>query len=165
MSAINPASFASPSLGLQAPSGVGPGAVGTTRNTTSERRPQSQEYSATAPNVGSRPYSGFVQPFTASADRGSMLPMPFQSSSYAYGLPQFTAPRVAGAGYGSGLPHVDSFLGYTSTPDFHGTPSRFAPPHVQSPDRIEYGQIGTAHTTEHDAWLNSLQGLSLGSRS
>jgi len=35
MSAINPASFASPSLGLQAPSGIGPGAVGVSRTTPS----------------------------------------------------------------------------------------------------------------------------------
>jgi hypothetical protein len=39
MSAINPASFASPSLGLQAPSGIGPGAVGVSRAAQSERRP------------------------------------------------------------------------------------------------------------------------------
>lgn len=167
MSAINPASFASPSLGLQAPSGVGPGAVGTTRNTTSERRPQSQEYVAPAPTLNSRPYSGFTSPFTASTDRGSLPPMNFQSGSYTYGIPQFTGPRLSGASYSSGLPqHVDPFLGYTSPSDLHGTPSRFAPPHVHSPDNGEYGHLGTsAQTTEHDAWLSSLQGLSLGSRS
>src|ERR1700709_2852474 len=43
MSAINPASFASPSLGLQAPSGIGPGAVGGNRTTQTERRPQPTE--------------------------------------------------------------------------------------------------------------------------
>jgi len=94
--------------------------------------------------------------------------MTFQSGSYGYGIPQFTAPRVAGAGYGSGLPQqVDPFLSYTSPSEFHGSPSRFAPPQVQSPDNGEYGHVGAAatHTTEHDAWLNSLQRLSLGSRS
>lgn len=43
MSAINPASFASQPLGLQAPSGIGPGAVGVGRGApTSERRPPQQ---------------------------------------------------------------------------------------------------------------------------
>lgn len=49
MSAINPASFASPTLGLQAPSGIGPGAVGVGRGSgataagaAGERRPNPQ---------------------------------------------------------------------------------------------------------------------------
>ncbi|KAL2753706.1 hypothetical protein ACRALDRAFT_2044053 [Sodiomyces alcalophilus JCM 7366] len=40
MSAINPASFASPTLGIQAPSGVGPGAVGIQRGTHNPERRQ-----------------------------------------------------------------------------------------------------------------------------
>ncbi|KKY38056.1 putative psp1 domain-containing protein [Diaporthe ampelina] len=43
MSAINPASFASPSLGLQTPSGIGPGAVGVGRGGSSDRRQNQQQ--------------------------------------------------------------------------------------------------------------------------
>ncbi|KAF4123616.1 Cell fate regulator YaaT, PSP1 superfamily [Geosmithia morbida] len=43
MSAINPASFASPTLGIQAPSGVGPGAVGVGRSTNDGRQTQTQQ--------------------------------------------------------------------------------------------------------------------------
>jgi hypothetical protein len=42
MSAINPASFASPTLGIQAPSGVGIGAVGVRAPAAGERRPSTQ---------------------------------------------------------------------------------------------------------------------------
>ncbi len=44
MSAINPASFASQPLGLQAPSGIGPGAVGVGRGASNpERRPNNSQ--------------------------------------------------------------------------------------------------------------------------
>lgn len=91
MSAINPASFASPTLGIQAPSGIGPGAVGAGRAPGSgERRQQShqaQEQSSQAfgqaPQVarGFRP--AFSQPF--GGDRQVPPASAYPAANYAFG--------------------------------------------------------------------------------
>ena len=61
MSAINPASFATPSAGLQPPSGIGPGALRVGRASPSERRQQQQEHPA---------YNGFGAPRTSPGSFG-----------------------------------------------------------------------------------------------
>jgi len=163
MSAINPASFASPSLGLQAPSGIGPGAVGVSRTTQSERRPQPAEQVSYSVPQASRAYQNvFAQPFTSSLDRPVMPPAAFPPSGYTYGYSPFGAsPRnVAPGGFG-----MDQFTGFPASTDYQGLPARFPSPHSSSAthDVNEFGRNPTGIAT-NEAWINSFQGLSMNTR-
>jgi len=162
MSAINPASFASPSLGLQAPSGIGPGAVGVSRAIQSERRPQPAEQPSYGVPQSARGFQGqFASPFASALDRGAMPPTAFQPSTYTYGYSPFAAaPRnVASSG---GFVPMDPFAAYAQTSDYQGMPNRFPSPHVTpTQDQMEFGRNGQA---QNDAWINSFQGLSMNSR-
>ncbi|KAI0479283.1 hypothetical protein GGR56DRAFT_665089 [Xylariaceae sp. FL0804] len=168
MSAINPASFASPTLGLQAPSGIGPGAVGTVRGggaSNAERR-ANQTHEAqgafSASHAAGRGFQpSFNQPFRA-ADRPPVTasaypPSGFPYSAYgAYG----GAPR-AGA-YMPGIVPVDAYAAafpqsgeFPSTmraryPSPHGAPSPHDQPVSSMPGQSE--------------WVGAFQGLSLNSR-
>jgi hypothetical protein len=166
MSAINPASFASPSLGLQAPSGIGPGAVGVSRNTQSERRPQPEQTSFGSP-PSSRTYAGGFPQFTS--DRGAVPPNSFGPSAYSFGYSPFNAsPRTAGppaAGYGpNGM--IDAFAAFPSSADYQGLPARFPSPHSSAPnhDGADYGRQPPGLGSPNDAWVGSFQGLSMNSR-
>ena len=103
MSAINPASFASPSLGLQAPSGIGPGAVGVGRNQQTERRQvqeqqQQQQASFASPNPNRGYASAFPPPPQFTTDRSPIPPNGFSPTAYTYGYSPFSgaSPRSAG---------------------------------------------------------------------
>jgi hypothetical protein len=167
MSAINPASFASPSLGLQAPSGIGPGAVGVTRNTQTERRqPQAPEQSSYGIPPTGRGFS-FGQPFvTSTLDRGPMPPTAFQPSGYTYGYSPFGAPRNVAISPGGYVP-MDPFGGFPAPTDYQqGLPARFPSPHGNTPthDNSEFGRNPNAMGTQNEAWISSFQGLSMNSR-
>lgn len=89
MSAINPASFASPSLGLQTPSGIGPGAVGVGRNAgngMNDRRPNQQQEpqpTFTTASAAGRPFSGaFASPFSNERGSSNFSQNQFPYSSY-----------------------------------------------------------------------------------
>lgn len=165
MSAINPASFASPSLGLQAPSGVGPGAVGANRQSQIDRRQQQQPEQ---PNYSNLAQSGRVYPGGAagglqtSLDRANVSPTSFQQS-FAYGYSAFAAaPRKGPGNYGPNMPQqIDPFVTFGAAPDYHGIPGRFPSPHS-----IGHGQDPDDYTRQgnNDAFMNSFQGLSLNSR-
>lgn len=166
MSAINPASFASPSLGLQAPSGIGPGAVGVTRNPPAERRQQPvPEPAYSVPPAGRGfPYG---QAFaTPQIDRQIMPTSAFQSSGYAYGYQPFGAPRnatVSPAGYGA----MDPFGSFPTPTDYQqGLPGRFPSPHASTPnhDPQDYGRNPNVMSGQNDAWMGGFQSLSLNSR-
>ena len=164
MSAINPASFASPSLGLQAPSGIGPGAVGVSRNTQTERRPPQPEQPAYAAPQAGRGYQGvFAQPFTSALDRETMPPTAFQPSGYTYGYSQFgAAPRNVGVTPGGYVP-VDTFGAFAAPTDYQSVPARFPSPHGATPahDGAEYGRQSNGLSTPNEAWINNFQGLSM----
>jgi hypothetical protein len=169
MSAINPASFASPSLGLQAPSGIGPGAVGVSRPTQSERRPPPEQPSYGPPPSAGRGYQGvFAQPFTSALDRQIMPPTAFQPSGYTYGYSPFaSAPRnvaVSPSGYVPGM--IDPFAGFTPTADYQGLPPRFPSPHSSTPNHEgnEYSRQSSGIPTPSADWISSFQGLSMNSR-
>jgi hypothetical protein len=173
MSAINPASFASPTLGLQAPSGIGPGAVGVSRSTQSERRAQQQEQSSYSGIMqGGRGYQGgFAQPFTSSQDRGSVPPTSYQPSSFAYGYSPFgAAPRSVAVSPGGYIPtmlqQIDSFPGFVTPTDYQAVPARFPSPHGTTPthDGSDFGRQGNSLATPNEAWLGTFQGLSLNTR-
>lgn len=167
MSAINPASFASPTLGLlQAPSGIGPGAVGVTRpSTTSERRQNQQQdpqpnYSSTGQS--NRAYPGaFGQPFAPerAPGTGSAYPAPnYPYSPYgAFG----NAARLGTVPYVSGVvPGLDAYpTGYPRSADFQGLQGRFPSP----PGGGQHEPSVSPLAAQTD-WVAALQGLSLNSR-
>jgi hypothetical protein len=169
MSAINPASFASPSLGLQAPSGIGPGAVGVSRGAQAERRPQSEQSSFGVSQSGQRGYPGAFppQPFTSPIDRGTIPPTAFQPSGYTYGYSPFgAAPRNVGVSPGGYVPMIDPFAGFPTSADFQGLPARFPSPHASPPnhDGSEYGRQSSGLGTPNDTWIGAFQGLSMNTR-
>lgn len=165
MSAINPASFASPSLGLQAPSGIGPGAVGVTRNPPAERRQQTvPEQTYSIPPTG-RGFSYGQQFGTAQLDRQVMPTSAFQSPSYAYGYQPFGAPRnptTSSAGYGA----MDPFGSFPTQTDYQqGLPGRFPSPHASTPNHEQdFGRSPNVMNGQNDAWMSSFQSLSMNSR-
>jgi hypothetical protein len=167
MSAINPASFASPSLGLQAPSGIGPGAVGVSRSTQSERRPQQPDASSYGAPQAGRGYQGsFAQPFTSGLDRSAMPPTAFQPSGYTYGYSPFgAAPRNVAVSPGGYVP-MDPFAAFPAPTDYQGLPARFPSPHAATSthEAGDYVRPGNGMSTPSENWISSFQGLSMNTR-
>ena len=176
MSAINPASFASPSLGLQAPSGIGPGAVGVSRTTQpSQRQQQPEQTQAQAYNntTAARNYQTGFTPFQSTLDRNAMAAPAFQPSGFAYYTP-FTPQTRNGplpqAGY-MASPMMDPFAGFhgASTSEYQGLPPRFPSPGLggsghESDYSRQVSGIGRGIGTPSDAWISSFQGLSMNTR-
>lgn len=169
MSAINPASFASPTLGIQAPSGVGPGAVGVVRAASSnDRRPnqQNQDSSqAAAFTTGARDGRGFrptySQPY--GSDRGGSQPTGYPPSNYPYGQ-QFGAfgnprvnPYLPGGGGGSGL---ESYLGQPLQQAGDSQSMRRFPNQQSGASPGPHSQGASSMSSQAD-WVGSFQGLSL----
>ncbi|KAK5998015.1 hypothetical protein PT974_00384 [Cladobotryum mycophilum] len=167
MSAINPASFASPTLGIQAPSGVGPGAVGVGRgasgnerrqNQASQQEQQAQVFSAGAQARGLR--SGFNQP-QLMGDRQAPPTSGYPPSNYAYGpTGVFGNARLNGSYIPGMAPGIEGFPGATfgQAGDFQTIRQRFptqslAPgaPHSQ----------GVSPISPQADWTAAFQGLSL----
>lgn len=167
MSAINPASFASPSLGLQAPSGVGPGAVGANRQSQVDRRQHQHQQEQPSFNnlvqTGRGYQSGTGGALHTSLDRPNVSPTSLQQP-FAYGYSAFaTGPRNGSGNYGANmLQQIDPFTAFSPTTDYQGIPGRFPSSHAvgHGPGPGDYGRQGN----ENDGWLNSFQGLSLNSR-
>ena len=92
MSAINPASFASPTLGLQAPSGIGPGAVGVGRGSNNSERRQNQPQEpqssfAASGQSGRGGQQSFTTPFATVSDRSAAAAVTaaaFSPTNYPY---------------------------------------------------------------------------------
>jgi hypothetical protein len=171
MSAINPASFASPALGLQAPSGIGPGAVGVGRGqsgNTERRQPQPQETqqpaSYTPTGQGGRGFqSSFNQNFS-----------PERPVVPASGYPQPNYPYSSYPGFGgaqrpsNNMPYAPGML-----PSMDSYPSGFTQPGEFGPGRNRFPN-GPAGAAPHDQaispinaqgdWVGSFQGLSLNTR-
>lgn len=171
MSAINPASFASPTLGIQAPSGIGPGAVGVGRASgANDRRPnqQTQDQNQVAAFSSSvRDGRGFrpslnQQPFVA--ERNVAPPGGFPSSAYLYGQvgtavnARGTMPYVPGAS-----PSMDGYAGgpFQQPGDFQSGRNRFPNP-VSGPSPAPHSQ-GISPIPGQNDWVGSFQGLSLNS--
>lgn len=167
MSAINPASFATPTLGLQAPSGVGPGAVGhrTSGPSNVERRSNQGQESQGAFSGGNQSGRSFQptfnQPFSA-VDRS-----PVPSSGY----PPSGLPYSAYGAFG-GTPRAGPYMpGMMQTMDAYagGFPqggdfpppmrTRFPNPHPTSPR-----DQNAPNTTGQSDWVGAFQGLSLNTR-
>lgn len=167
MSAINPASFASPTaLGLQAPSGVGPGAV-VNRSTASAHRQEAQQESPSAYSTPSQAAGRGLQPsFTTSfnADRSVAPGSNFQGANYpyhAYGA-FGNAARSGAVPYNQGMIQgLDAFGGaFQQAGDFAG---RGRYPSPQSAGGAQHDQGLTSLGAQAEL-LGSFQGLSLNSR-
>lgn len=162
MSAINPASFASPSLGLQTPSGIGPGAVGVGRNAgnaPNERRQNQQQEPPSAfssASAGARPFSGaMVSPFGGN-ERGAA----FSQSAYPYSNYAGFAngPRPVGSAYAASVdPYATAFPGS----DYHLRSQGGFP---QSSGAASQHDTPVSPLTTQNDWIGSFQGLSLNGR-
>ncbi|RFU34217.1 tRNA pseudouridine synthase, partial [Scytalidium lignicola] len=166
MSAVNPASFASPSLGLQAPSGIGPGAVGVGRGSQNERRAQQAEQTTYNPAQAGRAYQGmFTQPFTANLDRASM---PFQSPGYQYAYSPFSGStrNVAMSPSSYAPTAIDPFSGFSSPTEYQSGPARFPSPHSNTlnHDSNDFARQSNTLASPNEAWIGAFQGLSMNSR-
>ncbi|KAI1780463.1 hypothetical protein F4818DRAFT_6164 [Hypoxylon cercidicola] len=172
MSAINPASFASPALGLQAPSGIGPGAVGLGRgngaNNTERRSNQPQESQGAFSGGGatsSRSFQpSFTQPF-GGPDRSPMGGSSYPPSGFpysAYGA--FSgAPRSGAVSYVPGVMQgLDSYpTGFSQAGDFTpNTRARYPSPHTAPSPHDQ----SVPPMTGQGEWVGAFQGLSLNSR-
>jgi hypothetical protein len=167
MSAINPASFASPTtLGLQAPSGVGPGAV-VNRSTASAHRQDSQQESQSAYSGSSQAGRGLQPSFAASfnADRAVAPGSNYPGTSYPYN-PYGAFGNTSRAGampYNPGMAQgLDAFTGafQQAGGDFAG---RGRYPSPQSAAGSQLDQAIPSLGAQADL-LGSFQGLSLNSR-
>lgn len=166
MSAINPASFASPTLGIQAPSGVGPGAVSAGRGVNNERRqnqmpPEQQQPHAFPSGAQARGYrSGFNQPVQG-VDRQPAPGSGYPPSNYAYAPVSFANGRVNGSYLPGGLtPGMEQFTGngYPQAGDFQAMRHRFpTPQNMASPSPHSQG---VSPISQND-WTAAFQGLSL----
>jgi hypothetical protein len=178
MSAINPASFASPTLGIQAPSGVGPGAVGVGRSGNNERRqnqqPQQQQQQQPEQQLpggfatGGQPARGGFRPGHNAPFNGDRGGAPMQ----AYSAPQYGYGPTAGAfanmranmSYAQGIPpNVDalSAAGFQQLGDFQSLRNRYPTP-GSVPSPTPHSQGISPISPQHD-WNAAFQGLSLNS--
>lgn len=169
MSAINPASFASPTLGIQAPSGIGPGAVNANRNAGGNDRrqnPQGQEpHQASAFTTGARDGRGYRPAFSQPFGNESRLAQPsgYPPSNYPYGQfgNAFSNPR-SNVGYGgNAMPALEGYPGAQVPQLGEYQPMRQRFPNPQSgPSPAPHSQAASPLAPQND-WVGSFQGLSL----
>lgn len=173
MSAINPASFASPTLGIQAPSGIGPGAVNANRGAGGNDRRQNQQvqepHQASAFTGGARDGRGFrpAPTFNQPFGNESRLAQPsgYPPSNYPYG--QFANPYSnprSNVGYGAGSGAMPGAMegypiGVPQLGEYTSMRQRF--PNPQSgPSPAPHSQATSPLAPQND-WVGSFQGLSL----
>jgi len=165
MSAINPASFASPTLGLQAPSGIGPGAVNIGRaSTTTERRQATAPEQPTAYTASGQPVRGAQSsfPLAFTPDRSLLPNSGYPVTSYPYNpYGAFgNAARPGAVPYApTMMQNLDAYTpAFPQAADYSArrfpTPQSTGAPHEQTVP---------AMTSQSD-WVGSFQGLSLNSR-
>lgn len=171
MSAINPASFASPTLGIQAPSGVGPGAVGAGRSSGGNERRQAQQHQEPqqqgfGPGQGGRGFRPPPNPQQLGGDRGVGAPgQGFGGANYGFaqGGGAFGNARSGGP-FGQGMPlGMEGFPG-SGIPQLGGLPSmrqRFPTP--QSGASPNPHAQGMPVMSPQNDWSAAFQGLSLNS--
>lgn len=161
MSAINPASFASPTLGIQAPSGIGPGAVGVNRPSGGERRQTPQSQDQQQPQAFGRGYRpAFTRPFTG--DRGVPPASAYPQPNYTYGNAPFDNNRGSAIPYAPSLSPgvVDGFPGgFGQQGDFQALRQGF--PGAQNLPHPSRHSTGVSPISPQHDWAAAFQGLSL----
>ena len=176
MSAINPASFASPTLGIQAPSGVGPGAVGAGRNASNtERRQNHQSQNHQAPNPSTQAYTSvnqagrgyrpaFNDPFGGGGgeERAAGPPISaYPASGYGYVQPNPFGAQRGNMPFAVGInTNADAYSGYNTQPGDYSFPRhRFPTPgSVPSPGPHAHG---LSPVNSQQDWTGAFQSLSL----
>lgn len=164
MSAINPASFASPSLALLTPSGVGPGAIGvstrgapsTERRQNQQQEPQQPTFSTSSPTT--QPFQGaLVSPFGSERAASS-----FPQNNYSYNYSGFgSVPRPVGASHTStATPTTESYSTAFPSGDYQLRSRAFPPPQSGTPQQ----EPSVSPLTTQGDWIGSFQGLSLNGR-
>ncbi|KAI9826159.1 MAG: hypothetical protein M1819_007415 [Sarea resinae] len=166
MSAINPASFATPSAGLQPPSGIGPGALGFGRENGFEQR---QQESPAYGGLGPYRNFGLGQATELNRDTGSPMESGPQQSNQGYQQSMRAPARTNNERpqdiiqnmrqYGSPFPN--SFSPFATS----GAPASSS----GLPDQYLTGFAPGGHEARKSAplgneWMNRFQDLSLGSR-
>ncbi|KAL1878557.1 hypothetical protein VTK73DRAFT_7822 [Phialemonium thermophilum] len=169
MSAINPASFASPTLGLQAPSGIGPGAVVGRGLGAAERRQnsgntaeqQTSNFPITSQNGRVVRPSNSHSSFT---DSGVLAAPGYAPSNYGYNVYGGfgTSGRQAPVSYPPNMIQtLDQFQsGFPQASEYQAGRGRFPPP---QPADAQLGQ-GAPPLVQQTDWVGAFQGLSLNSR-
>lgn len=173
MSAINPASFANPTLGLQAPSGIGPGAVGVGRGTQERRQSnaaatEQAAFSSQAQNAGQRvirqsnSHSSFSEQPVASQGTYGISPPPYPAyNPYS----PFGATSRPGA-----VPYVQNLMqpmdpfqsGYAQATDYQMGRGRY---HLNPAGNGLHDQsVSPVSMGSQADWANAFQGLSLNGR-
>lgn len=172
MSAVNPASFANPTLGIQAPSGIGPGAVGPGsvgggRGGGHPERRASQTQQEPQPAQAGRGFQApsFGQSFTG-GERGVTPGSSYSSGNFGY-QPQYGlgfGPASRSGNNASYQPasgqSVDPFGGgFPQQNDF----SAMRRAQGQMPGGAPHAQSISPVGAQPD-WVSSFQGLSMNSR-
>ncbi|MCJ1476552.1 hypothetical protein MMC13_005218 [Lambiella insularis] len=161
MSAINPASFVTPSAGLQLPSGLGPGAVVGERDSYPGGRHKREKMAYAPTTVAQGAINGFDAIWNAGPD------IPLTSSMNQNAFAQFYQPQALQQlnmnlnDYGRGLQHSMRSSSPFSTQTygaFTGVPQAtiYKPEHKNGASQNPY-------TNQMNDWSSSFQGLSLGS--
>jgi len=169
MSAINPASFASPTLGLQAPSGIGPGAVGVGRGSSAAERRQNAQQDNQPPSYNSQAQVGRVAqptfPVPYAADRAVTTGSPYSAANFPYG-PYGAFGNAARAGalpFAPGMmQNMDAYP--SSFPQAQGNDysrARFPAPHSSS---AQHDPAASTMGPQPADLFGPFQGLSLNSR-
>jgi hypothetical protein len=166
MSAINPASFASPTLGIQAPSGIGPGAVSSGRSSGANDRRQNQpppEQQAPGFVQGGR---GFRPSFNPSFGTERAIPPAsgYPPSNYGYSQPGVFGGSRTSTSYIPGVsPGLEGYqsAAYQQPAEFQPMRHRF-PPSQSASSPTPHGQ-GVSSMTSQPDWTGAFQGLSLNS--
>lgn len=170
MSAINPASFASPTLGLQAPSGIGPGAlIGRSAGASTGRRQDIQQdnhaqYSATAQagRGNQLPLSMSFGPDRAVAP-GASYPVPNYAYNNQYAGAFANVARPGGMPYAPNMmTGLDAYAGGFPQGDFAGR-GRFPTPQSAAAHQ-QHDQAAPSLGAPQAGWINSFEGLSLNTR-
>ncbi|KAJ4306948.1 hypothetical protein N0V88_000321 [Collariella sp. IMI 366227] len=166
MSAINPASFASPTLGLQAPSGVGPGAV-VNRSTAAARRQEAQQDTQSAYSAPSHAARGIPPSFSPlfNGDRGAVPGSNYQAPAYPFNSTYGAfgnATRAGAVPYGAGMMQgLDPFANsFTQGADYTGR-GRYPSPQPGAGSQHDQGMPPLGGQQD---LLGTFQGLSLNSR-
>jgi len=173
MSAINPASFATQPLGLQAPSGIGPGAVGVGRaSVLPDRRPtSSQEPAPITPTYPAAATTGRAfqgntgAPFgndRVNLSTGGHNAQPFSYAPSYNGFGGGNVPRAPGMSYGAELAQgPEAYGAFPQATEYQGLRSRYPNPQA---GMLHHEQGMAPHAAAQDPWVGTFQSLSLNSR-
>lgn len=150
MSAINPASFVTPtsSLGTHIPSPFSPGAIGGRNSPDDRRRPFSMTSSQFSPAGG---LDTGQLPNTQAGRSAAFNPY----ETYTYGMPQ---PSVGMTSFSQNMsPPSDPFAPYPASPYVVDPQQRYpTPQHLLT-------RAGRPAQSSRDDWTTSFQSMSLGS--